>query len=121
MKRGVIILSSMLTLAVCCCVEAASDSEVAARKAALEVAGAFGNDGFKVRDGHWCGTVKPNDHTLIAVNLFDETGKQVTADNYDAGATAAAGFSPTSSGQYYIAIGLVEGQESSFCLIYSYK
>src|SRR5437870_9204229 len=34
-----------------------SDSEVAARKAALDLAGAFSNEGFKMRDGHWSGTI----------------------------------------------------------------
>src|SRR5436309_14680373 len=78
-----------------------TDAEVSARKDALDIAGAFSNDGFKIRDGHWCGVVKPHDHALIAVNLYagnqywfsvgatepvkqiavsvyDETGKQVT-------------------------------------------
>ena len=47
-----------------------TDAEVNARKNALDVAGAFTNDGFKLRDGHWCGTLKPQDHALIAVNLY---------------------------------------------------
>ena len=34
-----------------------TDAEVNARKNALDVAGAFTNDGFKLRDGHWCGTL----------------------------------------------------------------
>ena len=47
-----------------------TDAEVNARKDALELAGAFGNDGFKIRDGHSCGVLKPHDHALIAVNLY---------------------------------------------------
>ena len=47
-----------------------SDSEVNAHKAALDLAGAFSNEGFKIRDGHWSGTIKPHDHALIAVNLY---------------------------------------------------
>src|SRR5262247_2344673 len=47
-----------------------TDAEVSARKDALELAGAFGNDGFKIRDGHSCGVLKPHDHALIAVNLY---------------------------------------------------
>ena len=123
---------------------AESDKEVEAHKAVLDLAGAFSNDGFKMRDGHWTGTIKPKEHALIAVNLYagnqywfsvgaiepakkiavalyDESGKQVTTENYNAGEKAAAGFSPTSSGQYYISVGLLEGDESSFCLVYSYK
>ena len=121
-----------------------SDSEVAARKAALDLAGAFTNEGFKMRDGHWSGTIKPKEHALIAVNLYagnqywfsvgatepakkisvnvyDETGKLVQTEAYNEGDKAAAGFSPTSSGQYYVLVDLLEGNESGVCLVYSYK
>src|SRR5436309_8465126 len=121
-----------------------SDSEVNARKAALDLAGAFTNEGFKMRDGHWSGTIKPKEHALIAVNLYagnqywfsvgatepakkiginvyDETGKLMQSESYNEGEKAAAGFSPTSSGQYYVLVDLVEGGESSVCLVYSYK
>lgn len=123
---------------------AQSDRDVEARKNALEVAGAFTNDGFKMRDGHWCGLLKPHEMALIAVNLYagnqywfsvgaldpakkigvnlyDESGKQVPAEKYDSGTKAAAGFSPTSSGQYFVAVDLLEGAESNYCLVYSYK
>ena len=121
-----------------------TDAEVNARKNALDVAGAFTNDGFKLRDGHWCGAIKAQDHALIAVNLYagnqywfavgttdparkiavnvyDESGKLLTTDHYQGGDRAAAGFSPTDSGQYFVSVDLVEGGSSSFCLIYSYK
>jgi len=121
-----------------------SDTEVAARKAALDLAGAFSNEGFKMRDGHWSGTIRPKEHVLVAVNLYagnqywfsvgapepakrmsvnvyDETGKLVQTDSYSEGEKAAAGFSPTSSGQYYVLVDLLEGNESSVCLVYSYK
>src|SRR6267378_6029800 len=118
-------------------VHAETDAEVNARKDALDVAGAFSNDGFKIRDGHWCGVVKPHEHALVAVNLYvgnqywfsvgatepvkqiavsvyDETGKQVTTENYDNGDKAAAGFSPANSGQYVVSVDVVEGGEGSF-------
>ncbi|HEY1893340.1 MAG TPA: hypothetical protein VGG52_02235 [Chthoniobacterales bacterium] len=121
-----------------------TDAEVDARKNALDVAGAFTNDGFKLRDGHWCGTLKAQDHALIAVNLYagnqywfavgaadrakkiavniyDETGRLLTTEHYEGGDRAAAGFSPNDSGQYFVSVDLVEGGSSSFCLIYSYK
>ena len=121
-----------------------SDSEVNAHKAALDLAGAFSNEGFKIRDGHWAGTIKPHDHALIAVNLYagnqywfsvgatdaakklsvnvyDESGKLVQTESYNEGEKAAAGFSPTNSGQYYVMVDLVDGNESSVCLVYSYK
>ena len=46
---------------------------------------AFSNDGFKIRDGHWCGVVKPHDHALVAVNLY--AGNQYW---FSAGATEPA-------------------------------
>jgi hypothetical protein len=49
---------------------AETDKEVEAHKAVLDLAGAFTNDGFKMRDGHWVGTIKPHEHALIAVNLY---------------------------------------------------
>ncbi len=125
-------------------IRAESDKEVEAHKDVLDLVGAFTNDGFKIRDGHWTGTLKPSEHALVVVNLYagnqywfavsavepakkvevsvyDETGKQVAAESYNEGDRAAAGFSPTNSGQYYVSVGLVEGGESSFCLVYSYK
>ena len=121
-----------------------TDAEVSARKDALELAGAFGNDGFKIRDGHSCGVLKPHDHALIAVNLYagnqywfsvgtaeplkkvavrlyDESGKQLNTENLDEGNKAAAGFAPENSGQYFVSVDSLEDQEGSFCLVYSYK
>ena len=123
---------------------AESDKEVQAHKVVLDLAGAFSNDGFKIRDGHWSGRLKPKENTVIAVNLYagnqywfsvgaiepakkidvtvyDETGKLMTTEGYNDGGRAAAGFSPTNSGQYFIAVNLLEGDESTFCLVYSYK
>jgi hypothetical protein len=146
MRGSTLLLSMLVVLGVPLAALSApeSDTEVAARKAALDLAGAFANEGFKMRDGHWSGTIKPHEHTLVAVNLYagnqywfsvaaadpakkisvnlyDETGKQVQTESYTAGERAAAGFSPTSSGQYYVLVDLVEGNESSVCLVYSYK
>jgi hypothetical protein len=144
MNRSLLIPLFILALGMCATLRGDTDAEVQARKDALDVAAAFSNDGFKIRDGHWCGTVKPHEHSLIAVNLYagnqywfsagatdpakkiavsvyDETGKQVTADNYDNGEKAAAGFAPTNSGEYFVSVDLLEGDPSTFCLVYSYK
>jgi hypothetical protein len=144
MNRGLLISLSVLVLVVSVTVRGDTDAEVQARKDALDVAAAFSNDGFKIRDGHWCGVVKPHDHSLVAVNLYaenqywfsasatdpakkiavnvyDEMGKQVTMESYDNGDKAAAGFAPPTSGQYFVSVDLVEGEQSSFCLVYSYK
>ena len=143
MKRR-LFLAMMFVLAGVATSLADTDEEVNARKNALDVAGAFTNDGFKLRDGHWCGILKAQDHALIAVNLYagnqywfavgatdpakkiavnlyEETGKLLKTEHYQGGDRAAAGFSPTDSGQYFVSVDLVEGGSSSFCLIYSYK
>ena len=121
-----------------------TDKEVEAHKIVLDLAGAFSNDGFKIRDGHWAGMLEPKEAAIIAVNLYagneywfsagalepakkidvavyDETGKLVPTEAYNDGSRAAAGFSPTNSGQYFISINLIDGNESTYCLVYSYK
>src|ERR1700751_17275 len=122
MKRFTALVMAMFVLGAA---RAETDKEVQAHKAVLDPAGAFSNEGFKIRDGHWTGTIKPHEHALIAVNLYagnqywfsvgatdavkklavnvyDETGKLVESEGYNEGEKAAAGFSPTSSGQYYV-------------------
>jgi hypothetical protein len=144
MKQWWAIFASIAVLSTSVVVRAETDAEVNARKDALELAGAFANDGFRIRDGHWCGALKPHDRALIAVNLyagnqywfsvgtvepvkkvaisvFDETGRQMTTESYSNEEKAAAGFEPENSGQYFVGIDLVDGQEGSFCLVYSYK
>jgi hypothetical protein len=125
-------------------VAAPTDAQVAARKTALDIAGAFSNDGFKLRDGHWFGVLRPSEHALIQVNLyagnqywfsvgatdgakkiaiaiFDETGRPVHSEPYQEGPKAAAGFSPSASGPYFVRIEELEGEPATFCLLYSYK
>ena len=144
MKRCLPIFLSLFVLGTSISVRAQTDAEVRARKDALDVAAAFSNDGFKIRDGHWCGLLKPHDHVLVAVNLYagnqywfsagavepvkkiavsvyDETGKQMTTESYNDGEKAAAGFSPPNSGQYFVSVDLLEGDEGTCCLVYSYK
>src|SRR4030095_8444305 len=93
---------------------AQTDDEVTARKTVLDLAGAFSNDGFKVRDGHWSGMVKPNETKIVAVNLYagnqywfsvgattkakkiavevyDERGERVVTQQYEAGEKADSG------------------------------
>jgi hypothetical protein len=123
--------------------QADTDAEVAARRIALDLAGAFSNDGFKIRDGHWSGPAKQGEPAVIAVNLyagnqywfsvgadqakniavsvFDENGKPMTSEGYQDEEKAAAGFSPTISGQYFVSISPAEGNAGTFCLVYSYK
>ncbi len=124
---------------------AATESEIiAARADVLDLAGAWSNDGFKLRDGHWSGDLLPAEPKLVQVNLFvgnhywfsvaanarakeiaiavfDESGRPVATEPYADGVRAAARFSPKVSGPYYIQIVSKEGPRSAFCLIYSYK
>ena len=123
---------------------AENDKQVEARKVALDLAGAFSNDGFKIRDGHWAGVIKKNEQALLAVNLYagnqywfsvggdegakkftlqvyDENGKPVATEAFEDEERAAAGYSPTLSGQYFVGIKPLEGEASTFCLVYSYK
>ena len=144
MKRCLRFFFLIFALSASVVLRADTDSEVNARKDALELAGAFGNDGFKIRDGHSCGVLKPHDHAMIAVNLYagnqywfsvgtaeplkkvgvsiyDETGNKMTTENFAEGDKAAAGFAPENSGQYFVSVDSVGDQEGSFCLVYSYK
>ena len=126
-------------------IAAESDDEVAARKGALELAGAYANEGFKLRDGHWSGPIKAGELKIVQVNLYagneyyfsvagtekakkmtlalyDETGKSIPLDDpYQEGATAAIGFSPEASGPYYVRVLEAEGDPTAFCLVCSYK
>ena len=123
---------------------AATDDEVAARKIVLDLAGAFSNDGFKLRDGNFSGVIAPKHNVLVQVNLyagnqywfsvgatdkakklaitvFDESGKPIQSEPYEDAGKAAAGFAPEASGPYFVRIQELEGEPATFCLIYSYK
>ena len=120
-----------------------TDAEVAAHEAALDLAGAFTNDGFKLRDGDYEGTLQPGQSVLVQVNLYagneywfsaatsdpkapvavslyDETGKLLKSNPYTDAHRAAAGFSPDNSGPYYVRV-TNPGAAATYCLIYSYK
>jgi hypothetical protein len=57
----------------------------------------------------------------VAVSVYDESGNQMTTENFSNGDKAAAGFAAENSGQYFVSVDSVEDQEGSFCLVYSYK
>lgn len=144
MKRRLAILLGFCLCAALPSLRAESDDEVEAHRLVLDLTGAFSNDGFKLRDGHWVGQIKPAERAVVAVNLYagnqywfsaaantkakkisvevyDETGKRMTTESFNEGEKAAAGFSPTNSGQYFVAVSLLEGEPTTFCLVYSYK
>jgi hypothetical protein len=141
-RRTALAFAAALAVAPFCSAE--NDGEVEARKVALDLAGAFANDGFKVRDGHWTGTVKKGGRAVVAVNLYagneywfsvgaaekgrkvalglyDENGQPVTTEDFAEDERTAAGFSPTVSGQYFVAIAANDADTGPLCLVYSYK
>lgn len=144
MKRLLALLLGMILLATAISVRAQTDEEVEAHRHVLDLTGAFSNDGFKLRDGHWAGEIKPAERAVIAVNLYagneywfsvagsakakkisvdlyDESGKPLTTEVFNEGERASAGYSPTSSGQFFVVVSLLEGEPTTFCLVYSYK
>jgi hypothetical protein len=145
MRMRILFLAGAALIAAAALAWAETDDEVEAHKQVLDLTGAFQNEGFKLRDGHWTGQLKPKDRAVVAVNLYagnqywfsaaaanakakkiavdlyDESGKPMTTETYNEGERASAGFSPTTSGQYFVAVSLVEGEPSTVCLVYSYK
>ena len=144
MKRWLALFVGIAFVASVVSLPAQTDEEVEAHRHVLDLTGAFSNEGFKLRDGHWAGQIKPSERAVIAVNLYagneywfsaaanakakkisvelyDESGKPLTTEVFNEGERASAGFSPTTSGQYYVAVSLLEGEPTTFCLVYSYK
>lgn len=114
------------------------------RSKALELAGAFSNDGYRIRDGFWSGEIEAGRPRFLEVNLFagneywfsaaaaqtarkiavslhNADGKPAEFQVYSDGPVAAAGAEPSVSGKYFVKIELLEGDKSPFCLLYSYK
>jgi hypothetical protein len=142
MKRLSLILVCALFTATA--LHATGDGEVAARRTALDIAGAFTNDGFKLRDGYWSGSFAPGKPKIIQVNLYagnqyyftlgstpaakkllvtvyDETGKPMPGEPFQDTSVTATGFSPENSGIFFVKVEVVEGAAADFCLVYSYK
>ena len=106
------------------------------RRLALETAGAFVNDGFRIRDGEWNGTLSmgkqlylqvtlfagesywfvvasPVRGGVIRVTLYDSAGKTVKGEQWkaptgDGGARSAASIAPAKSGTYFVGVELLE-------------
>ena len=122
----------------------AAPTSVTARSRALELAGAFANDGYKIRDGFWSGTLEAGKPQFLQLNLFsgneywfsaaalipsaklsvalfDENGLPLKQEVYQDGASAAAGLVPGMSGKYFVRVELLNADKAEFCLVYSYK
>lgn len=139
------LLSSFLALATTLAASpVSSDAAITCRRAALELAGAWTNDGFRLRERSWAGTLPEGRPALARVNLlvgnrywftaatnaasttlsvtiYDSRGKPVTSESHQDGPLAAAGFEPTISDTYTIGVSETNGTPVPFCLIYSYK
>ena len=121
-----------------------TDDQTKAHSEVLDLAGAFQNDGFKLRDGTWYAQVSPGQPQTLQVNLysgnaywfsvagneaatglsvsvFDDHGNPVEVQIYQKDNKAAAGFSPDASGLYYVEVSSSAQAATTFCLIYSYK
>lgn len=111
------------------------------RRLALETAGAFLNDGFRIRDGEWNGTLtkekplflqvtlfagesywfvaaSPFRDGVLRVTLYDSAGKPVKGEQWrapvgDAGARSAAGVAPAKSGAYFVGVELLAQPDSA--------
>ena len=142
MKR--LLLSLALVLGTAVLFGADTDDQTKAHSEVLDLAGAFQNDGFKLRDGTWYAQVSQGHPQTLQVNLysgnaywfsvagaegspgptvsvFDDHGNPVEVQTYQKDNKAAAGFSPDASGLYYVEVSSSAQAATTFCLIYSYK
>jgi len=107
------------------------------RRLALETAGAFENDGFRIRDGEWSGTLSkgaplflqvtlfagenywfvaasPTTGAMLYVTVYDASGKPIKSDLWHntvnaEGTRSATGVAPTQSGKYFIGVESMRG------------
>lgn len=124
--------------------EAMPAADVSARSRALDLAGAFSNDGFLLRDGYWPGEIEPGRPRFLEVNLFagnsywfcaaaspparsiaisifDENGNPLPYEAYSDEHVAGAGVIPQVSGRYILKLEMLEGEKAPFCVLYTYK
>lgn len=127
-------------------VSGADDNEAAveSRRAALELAGAFSNDGYKIRDGFWSSTLDATGPAVLEVNLFEGNeywfcvaalpptnkiavevyagdGSLMDQQIFSDDARVAVGIEPPISGRYFVKVSLVGGEPGDFTLVYCYK
>lgn len=109
-----------------------------------DVAGALGNDGFKIRDGAWAGILEGGKTQRLPVNLFagnqywfcattsapgedavivlrDPTGQPVDTVSYRSEGIAAHGVTAPVTGLYTLELKGAYSGTRDFCLLYLFK
>jgi len=109
-----------------------------------ELAGVLGNEGFKVRDGAWIGSLQGAKPQRLSVNLFagnhywfcaaasvagetpnlslrDPSGQVADMARFDRDGIAAAGVTAAATGRYVLEIKGASPGTREFCLLYLYK
>lgn len=110
----------------------------------FDLAGALGNEGFKVRDGCWVGRLEGGKPRRLALNLFagnqywlcaavpedargvkisvhDAAGKPVTVLSHQQPGLIAAGLTAETTGPYFVELLAPAGQSPDFCFTYLFK
>ncbi len=144
MKRAAFLPALLASTAISFAAPASDDAAVTCRRAALELAGAWTNEGFRLRERPWTGVLPAGKpalarFTLVAGNrywftaatnaastkltmsIFSEAGEAIEANSYLDGPLAASGFSPRVSGSYVLALSEASGTPVPFCVVYSFK
>lgn len=144
MMRAAIIPAMVAFSAIAFATPASDDAAVTCRRAALDLAGAWTNDGFRLRERTWTGVLPAGKPALarvtlvagnrywfsaatnaastnLSVSIYADTGLPVEANSYLEGPLAASGVLPRVSGSYLIAVSESSGTPVPFCLVYSFK
>ena len=122
-----------------------SPAAIEARQVAFDLAGAFQNDAFRIRDSQWTGKLAgAQKETVIQVNLlagnaywfilgasirdanvqievFNVRGERVTAERHVSPGRAAASLRATQSGLHYVRLQSLGDSSPTVCFLYCYK
>ena len=108
------------------------------------VVGALGNEGFKLRDGGWSGSIEGSKAQRLAVNLFagnqywfgaatsgagetpdlvlrDPSGNKMQPVAYEGDGIAAVGVTAPVTGRYIVELSGSASGSRDFCLFYLFK
>ena len=129
----------------------ASPVPTEARRLALETAGAFTNDGFRIRDAEWAFvlskatprflhvtlfagnhywfvTATPSHGAKLRMTIFDTLGNPLKSEQWRdsaeyTGSRSAAGIAPEASGTYFVGVELMDSsnQPLDCSLVSAYK